>query len=408
MKKYFKLTALFLSSILLASCENGLVITPTNDGGIVLKAQKKTAPAIKTFDFYPKNTTKKDDVITFSIKAESKSNEVLQYNWKSSKGTLLTNSGNTVSWKPINQNGNLESGLSTITVTVSDGTYTSDASANVMVNSDGSISSQNDSIKIAENNDNTSDKGIGVYLKLVPTDEEKDTRYVYQDIPKKSETSSYSYSYSYSSSTTNYLNTTVNEKIEKYYTECEIGDDYDYYSKIVKTKPSYSNIIFKEDFESGYIDDDWNISYPNKYSYKEYLTWKKLKDDNGNHVAVLTGPTDDILSNTYSGEIQMTSSAINLKNTKLPRLSLYAKNNANPSGSVKLNIYWSNDGKNLKPLNISFIPDQKWKKLDIDLKNLLRSYSPSVGFLTIGMKVSGNKNDFIGPMIDNITVYEGN
>ncbi|MEK7431588.1 MAG: hypothetical protein AABZ74_00530 [Cyanobacteriota bacterium] len=411
MKKYvLKTIALALTTSVLTSCSEGLVIAPTSDGGILFKTQKSIPPAIKSFDFYPKSTSKKDDVITFTINASSKNNDPLQYTWKASKGTLLTNSGNTVSWKPLNQDNTYESGIGTITVTVSDGKYTVDGSANVFINADGTISENKDSVKISTTSpDTSSDKGVGLYFKLVDPEQDVQPKdvYVYEKPEIQSNSSTYNYNYSYSSTTSN-SNTTINQSVEKYYNESDIGDDNDYYSKIVKVKPKYSKFIFQDDFESGYIDDDWNISSSNSRYSKNYLTWKKLKDSNGNHVAVLTGPTDRILNNTYASEVMMTSSAVDLRVIKLPRMSLYAKNASNPSSSVKINIYWSKDGVNLKPLNVSFIPDQKWKKLDIDLNNLLRSYSPNVGFITIGVKVSGNKNDFTGPMIDNIMIYDSN
>lgn len=362
MSKKIKLLGLLAGlALFTTSCEEGLIVMPTSDGGILIKADRGTPPRINSFDFYPKNTTKKEDIITFTVSAVKKGSEALQYTWKASKGTLLTNSGNTVSWKPERADGSMETGVATITVTVSDGKYTVDASANVFIYSDGRVS----------NNDNIPD--------IFPT-----PRPTYTPLP------------SY---------TPVPTPSPIYY-------DWDHTSPYYKPTPTpssynYKKLLFEEDFQKGYLDDTWSVTYSG-YGRNNYLTWKKFDDDtrSNNKVALLTGPTDDILTDTCEQEVKLTSTAIDLRYARLPRLEFEAKSAANPSKAVKLNIYWSMEGKKARSFNISFIPDKNWNKINVDLKNLISEQGGGVGLLTIGAVVCNNKNEFRGPMIDNIKIYD--
>lgn len=345
-KKILKMVSLITPLIIVSGCAEGLIISPTSDGGIVIRTQKKTPPRISNFEYYPKTTAKKDDVITFTVTASNKNNDPLQYNWKCSKGTLLSNSGNTVSWKPEKADGSLETGVATITVTVTDDNMTVDASANVFINSNGAV-----------------------------------TR----------ESNSYYESFTYPTPSPTYTPNPIYTPTPNYY-------------------PNYSNssrTIFFEDFESGYLDDKWNISQ--SYSRgNNYLTWKKGNDDvrTNNKVAIYTGPTDVILSNTCTSEVKLTSQGINLRNVKLPRLSFEARSSANPANSVKLKVYWAPEAGRAKSLNVSFIADKNWSDVDVDLQNLLSEEGGSAGLLSISADVCNNKNEFKGPMIDNIRIYD--
>lgn len=345
-KKILKLIALITPLTILASCAEGLIISPTTDGGIVIRAQKRTPPRISNFDYYPKTTVRKDDVITFTVTASNKQNDPLQFNWKCSKGTLLSNSGNTVSWKPEKADGSLETGVATITVTVSDDNMTVDASANVFINSNGGVSRDATYYVPFPNSTPTP------YYTPVPT---------YTTVPVYTNTPNYN---------------------------------------------SSSRTIFFEDFESGYLDDRWNISQ--NYRGNNYLTWKIGNDDvrTSNKVAVFTGPTDIVLADTCKSEVKLTSQGINLRNVKLPRLSFEARSSANPASSVKLRIYWAPEAGRARSLNVSFIADKNWSDVDIDLNNLLAEEGASAGLLSIGAEVCNNKNQFIGPMIDNIRIYD--
>lgn len=347
--KILKLISIFTPLTIMSGCADGLVIAPTYDGGIVIRAQKKTPPRITNFDYYPKSTVRRDDVITFTVNASNKINDALQYTWKCSKGTLLSNSGSTVSWKPERADGSLETGTATITVTVSDDSMTVDASANVFINSSGGVTRDG----------NTS------YDNYNP---------------------------------------------EPYYTPRPVYTPYPTYTTPPTYYPDYnygSGVIFFEDFESGYLDDRWNISQ--SYSRgNNYLTWKKGDDDvrPGNKVAVYTGPTDFVLPDTCTTEVRLTSQGINLRNVKLPRLHFEARSYANPANSVKLRVYWAPEAGRAKSLNVSFIADKTWSDVDVDLQNLLSESGGSAGLLSISAEVCNNKNEFKGPMIDNIKVYD--
>ncbi len=350
-KSLIKISAILTFSTSLSGCAEGLTITPTYDGGILIKAKKRTPPRIKSMDYFPKSTVKKDDIITFTIVAENNNGELLQYNWKASKGTLLSNSGTTVSWKPERADGTLETGVSTITVTVSDSINTVDASANVFINTGGYVSQKED----------------------IPSPKSEQKPYPIYEKPKPKPYYTPKPSYHY--------------------------EDNDSYYRNKK------RILFAEDFESGFLDDQWSISYEG-YGRKNYLTWKKFEDENRNSVVVLTGPTDDVLSNTCGSEVLLTSQAIDLRYVKLPRLTFDVKSNANPSNSVKLNIYWSSEGKKPRSLNVSFIPDKNWDEVNVDLQNMLSEEGGSVGLLSIGATICNNKNEFRGPMIDNIKIFD--
>ncbi len=345
-KKLSRLIPLIIPVMLLSACE-GISIVPTSDGGITIKPQKKTPPRIQSFDYYPKSTVRKDDIITFTVSASNKENDSLQYNWKCSKGTLLSNSGNTVSWKPERADGSLETGTATITVTVSDDNMTVDASANVFINSDG---------RVSNSSSNT-------YYDSTP---------VYTPTPYPTYQPSYNYDYDYSSSYT-------------------------------------GRTIFEENFESGYLDDKWNVSFTGYRSSSNYLTWKKAPDDvrNNNQVAFFSGPTDVILTDTCASEVKLTSQGINLRGARLPRLSFEARSTANPASSVKIKVYWSPEGGRAKSLNVSFIADKNWNNVDVDLQNIIGEEGLSAGLLSISATVCGNKNQFKGLMIDNIKVYDG-
>jgi hypothetical protein len=356
-KKYFlKILCLFTLSASVTACGEGLSISPTYDGGIIIKAAKKTPPRIISMDYYPKSTSRKDDIITFTVDAANKTGDLLQYSWKCSKGTLLSNSGNTVNWKPERGDGTLESGTATITVTVSDGSNTADASANVIIYTDGRVSG--------------GDHDYNPYPESTPT-------------PYRTPYPRYT--------PTPYPTANI--------------PDYDYDDNYYPGH--YQRVLFEEDFEHGYLDDQWSVSYQGT-NRTQYLTWKKVADDSrsNNTVVNLSGPTDDVLADTCSTEVRLTSQAIDLRDAKLPRLNFETKSFANPTTAVKLNIYWSHEGRTPRSMNVSFIPDKNWDNVDLDLSNLLSEQGGSVGLLSIGAIVCNNKNEFKGPMIDNIIIYD--
>lgn len=90
-------------------------------------------PIIASFDYSPKSGMTRNDVITFSVVANDPEGKALQYTWTATKGILSSNSGNTVSWRPIKLDGSFESGLSNVSVIVSDGVMTNSANVNIFM-----------------------------------------------------------------------------------------------------------------------------------------------------------------------------------------------------------------------------------------------------------------------------------
>ena len=129
-KRFLVLSSLALSSLLFSACD---VVKDT-------LGVPNRMPIIASFDYNPKNAVTKNDIITFTIVANDPEGKPLQYNWTSTKGMFLSNSGTTTSWKPFRQDNNPEYGLAVVSVVISDGVMTNTASVNIFVNQDGSLS----------------------------------------------------------------------------------------------------------------------------------------------------------------------------------------------------------------------------------------------------------------------------
>jgi len=339
-KKAIKTVLAIFSLFSLTACSEGLLITAT-DEGILLKTARPSPPRIQSFDYSPQKTTNADEIITFAVRANNRQGSGLQYQWKASRGTLLSNSGTTVGWKTTGADGKIDAGIATITVTVSDGGETVDASANVYIDPEGGI--------------NKSFRSV--------------------------------------------------ERISKRTEEPKLRDDI-IDQRLPERIAARGQIIFQEDFSTAKIGNDWSVSGNNQY--RSYLTWKiQAEEETRNRVAILTGPTAEVLSGTAHQEVLLTSTARDLRKTRQPRLSFRVKNEANPSTAVKINVYWESEGRRKVPLNVSFIPDKKWGTVDLDLQNLLDRDGGTVGYLSIGAKIAGNLNTFSGPMLDDLKIYEG-
>lgn len=134
LKRLAVLTGIVLSSLTLASC----------DGIKDTFGVANRTPVIASFDYSPKSGVTKNDVITFTVVANDPEGKPLQFNWTATKGILSANSGNTVSWRPIKLDGSFETGLSNVSVLVSDGVMTNSANVNIFM--------QGDSVTIATPN----------------------------------------------------------------------------------------------------------------------------------------------------------------------------------------------------------------------------------------------------------------
>ena len=91
-------------------------------------------PIIHAFSSNPSNVVlSKDNKITFNIVATDEDNDTLSYTWNATKGTLSATSGLTTHWSPVNSNGELETGIATISVIVNDGKTVANASVNIQM-----------------------------------------------------------------------------------------------------------------------------------------------------------------------------------------------------------------------------------------------------------------------------------
>jgi len=91
-------------------------------------------PVIASFDYSPKSKIGEKDIVTFSVVANDPEGQPLQYNWSSTRGTLSGNSGSTITWKPLSNDGKFETGNTTVSVIVSDAQMTTTASVNILIN----------------------------------------------------------------------------------------------------------------------------------------------------------------------------------------------------------------------------------------------------------------------------------
>lgn len=145
--KMHRLLPLLLPALLAAGCN--VTIRDAGTGGVLpgglggsMSQPSGRVPIIQALDYSPKSGVEKDGAITFTVVANAPSGAPLQYNWSSTKGTLSTNSGQVVSWRPTKADGSFEPGLSTVTLIVSDGQYTTTGSVNIMIGERGAAEPQ--------------------------------------------------------------------------------------------------------------------------------------------------------------------------------------------------------------------------------------------------------------------------
>ncbi|MFN8578122.1 MAG: hypothetical protein U0354_14890 [Candidatus Sericytochromatia bacterium] len=91
-----------------------------------LTTASNNKPVINSFDHNPKEINNKDEKIIFTVVASDRDKkDTLEYKWSSTKGTLSTNTGETVNWSPLKSNGDCDfqssEGIAVISVLVSDG-----------------------------------------------------------------------------------------------------------------------------------------------------------------------------------------------------------------------------------------------------------------------------------------------
>jgi hypothetical protein len=142
--KMHRLLPLLIPVMLAAGCD--VTIHSTGTGPVVLGGSSAQVPGrspiIQAFDFSPKTGIDKDGTITFTVVANDPGGAPLQYNWTSTKGTMSSNSGQAVSWRPTKADGSFDPGLATVTLIVSNGMYTTTGSVNIMIGERGAAEPQ--------------------------------------------------------------------------------------------------------------------------------------------------------------------------------------------------------------------------------------------------------------------------
>ncbi len=99
------------------------------------------APAIHSFAVTPRQIAK-GGTFTLVANVTSPIGKPLSYSWFADKGTLSDAAGtSTVTWRPVDRDGNVQAGTATIGMTVTDGGGANTATAVFNVAADGSASS---------------------------------------------------------------------------------------------------------------------------------------------------------------------------------------------------------------------------------------------------------------------------
>jgi hypothetical protein len=146
MLQRFFLAMYALSSLLAWGCAPALLpmLAPPPAPAASVGGQRPPStrpPIIAALDYSPKSTLSKDDLITFTVVATDPAGLPLQFNWTATKGRLTANSGTAVAGAPVRADGALETGICTVTVTVSNGSQTQSGSLNLQINSNGAVTS---------------------------------------------------------------------------------------------------------------------------------------------------------------------------------------------------------------------------------------------------------------------------
>lgn len=137
-----KRVAAFTALLLMASCTTQADIPGTDRKKSPEKSTASpgvapnNAPIVNAFSIRPSNRiTKPDDKITLNIVATDADGDPLTYTWSTTEGKLSATAGSSVNWSPAFESHQVESGLetlsATITVSVSDGNDTTQKSVSV-------------------------------------------------------------------------------------------------------------------------------------------------------------------------------------------------------------------------------------------------------------------------------------
>lgn len=136
MRKFLP-TLLIAGAVALAGC----VITPVT-GTAGSGGRGNDVPVIQGFTYSPNGAISKNDAIVFNVVAADPELQPLSYTWSATRGTLSTNTGQVVSWRPLKADGSFDPGLTQVTVLVSDGVQAKAATANIMIDAEGKATVQ--------------------------------------------------------------------------------------------------------------------------------------------------------------------------------------------------------------------------------------------------------------------------
>lgn len=359
------LPSLVLSSLLAATTAGCILV----DGGTLVDptglptANNSRQPIIHSFDYSPKTGVSKNDAIVFTLVATDPSGQPLSYNWTSTKGTLSSNTGQTVSWSPTKADGSFEPGLSQITVVVSNGAHVTTATANIRISEQGEATVSN----VA-----TPSPAPAGSTEPAPTAAPAATP---TPVPS--------------------AEPTAEPSVEPTAEPTE--------APVTPTK-----IYFQDGFEGGL--EKWGVgSYYQGESWNP-LAWKTTLSgaQEGKVAAVLNDGDDQVKANVDQEQIWISSKTpIDLTAATLPRVKLYVKNGATPADAVTFQVVLSKDinvtysvGDLFKSSTFNGTGD--WAAKDIDL-SLAKG---KVGYLGVVVSVKKNATAFTGPMVDNVVVYD--
>lgn len=350
-----------LTAVLLALPGCVLAVAPDATGPQTA-ANNGSDPVIQAFDYNPKSGNL-NDTYTFTLLAADPHGLPLQYKWSATKGTLSSDTGAAVSWRPIKQDGSPDAGLATITVIVSDGPNFRTGSLNIQIAANGSATVL----------------GSSTSSSPAPT-----------ATPSAKASASATATASPSATATASPDATA--------------------TATPSASPSVAGkILYADDFEGGL--SNWTTGASalgeNTYAWKSQLGGAA----SGKVSLVLNDGNGQVAAKANLSPVWIqTNQAIDLTSAKLPMCQLDVKNGASPTADVTYNVAFSTtpfqNGQILSSdafAGSAFNGGPAWKAQTIDLS----PYKGKKGYLAVVVQLNGtNDQAFTGPMVDDLVVYD--
>jgi len=136
MRKIINIITGLLMIVLLFSCSASDIIKTIEKAVADETTKGNSPPIIQSLTADPKSINK-DTEVKIKIASYDGDNDSLNYKWSCTRGTLLKTSGEEISWKPVKQDGSLDSGVGIIMVEVNDGKSSVAGAVNVLVTKEG-------------------------------------------------------------------------------------------------------------------------------------------------------------------------------------------------------------------------------------------------------------------------------